>query len=401
MGAMTRLRAAPRWAARRWRGTTPGRRWLASIFLASVAAIGFGLGSWWWTAWPARAVLQAAEAGDQPLGFSPDGSTVATWTLSSISTWGVDDGKVRATWPMLVPSPGRIAEGFYAPDGKTIAAFWYDRKGGTSALLEVLDATTGRSRGTIDTRFERTGVRLHAFLDGGRTLRLVMEGATPGTHQVVDCDLEAVRVSASRPLACPKDSLGRSISSDGRTLAFAPPIGPGWKGRRFDVVLWDLDGDREVGRLVGPPGCSNVTTTEFSTDGATVAVARFDGAIELWDRTTRRVRSTLRGHSAGFSSGDIVFAPDGSTLASWASLSRPALSVKGVRMQLGLRLLGRSRGFGETVVIDTATGRLVGRAKEEYDPIYSPDGRTLATGVVGGAVQLRSIPGGSPQAAGR
>ena len=400
MGAMTRLRAGPRWAVRRWRGTTPGRRWLASIFLAGMAATGFGLGSWWWTAWPARAVLQAGEAGGQPLGFSPDGSTVATRSLSSISTWGVADGKVRATWPMLVPSPGVIAEGFYAPDGRTIAAFWYDRKGGTSVLLEVLDAANGRSRGTIDTRFERTGVRLHAFLDGGRTLRLVMEGATPGTHQVVDCDLEAVRVSSSRALTCPKDSLGRSISVDGRTLAFAPPSGPGEKGWGVDVVLWDLDGDREVGRLVGPPGCSNVTTTEFSGDGATVAVARLDGSIELWDRATRRVRSTLRGHSAGFSSHDIVFAPDGSTLASEASLSRLAFSVEGVRTRLNFALYGQSPGFAETIVIDMATGRLVGRAKGEMQPAYSPDGRTLAT-CEGGVTKLRSIPGGGPRAAGR
>ena len=200
----------------------------------------------------------------------------------------------------------------------------------------------------------------------------------------------------------PEGPAGKSISGDGRTLAFAPPTGPGGKGRGVDVALWDLDGDREVGRLVGPPGCSNVSTTGFSADGATVAVARFDGPIELWDRATRRVRSTLRGHSAGFYSGDVVFAPDGSTLASAGSLlGQPALSVEGIRRRLSFALYGQSRGVAETIVIDLATGRLVGRAKGEWDPAFSPDGRTLATSVEGGVMKLRSIPGGSPRAAGR
>ena len=397
MGTMTGLRAATDRAARRCRGASPGRRWLASILLAVVAIAGVGLG-WWWTAWPARVVLRA-EKYARPLWFSPDGSTMATRSRASISTWGVADGKWRATWPMPVPGPGVIRDGLYTPDGQTVAAFWHR---GTSVLIEVLDATTRRSRGTIDTRFEQTGAKSRAFLDGGRTLRLVMEGATPGTHQVVDCDLEAVRVSASRPLACPKGSERRSISGDGRTLAFALPVVSGRPGLEFDVVLWDLDGDREVGRLVGPPGGSNVSTTEFSGDGATVAVARFDGSIELWDRATGRVRSTLRGHSPGFSSHDIVFAPDGSTLASEASMSRRALSVEGVRMHFGLFLRGQLPGFVETVVIDTATGRLVGRAKREEHPIYSPDGRTLATwSAEGDVTHLRSIPGGAPRPAGR
>ena len=399
MGTMTGLRAATDRAVRRWRDATPGRRWLASILLAVGTIAGVGLGSWW-TAWPARVVLRA-EKYARPLWFSPDGSTMVTRSSKSISTWGVADGKWRATWPMPLPGPGVISDGLYAPDGQTLAAFWDDRKGESSVLLEVLDATTRRSRGTIDTRFVQTGAKSRAFLDGGRTLRLVMEGATPGTHQVVDCDLEAVRVSASRPLACPKGSERRSMSGDGRTLAFALPVVSGRPGLEFDVVLWDLDGDREVGRLVGPPGCSNVSTTEFSADGATVAVARFDGSIELWDRATGRVRSTLRGHSAGFSSNDIVFAPDGSTLASAGSMSRLALSVEGVRMHFGLFLRGQLPGFVETVVIDTATGRLVGRAKQEEHPIYAPDGRTLATSAEGDVTHLRSIPGGAPRPAGR
>ena len=55
----------------------------------------------------------------------------------------------------------------------------------------------------------------------------------------------------------------------------------------------------------------------FSPDGTTLAVGQLGGKITLWNLSTRRIRSTLLGHTGFVAS--LAFAPDGATLASSGS----------------------------------------------------------------------------------
>ena len=80
----------------------------------------------------------------------------------------------------------------------------------------------------------------------------------------------------------------------------------------FDGLgLWDVATGRAVGRALTD---EEATNPAFSPDGKTLAAGTQSGTIRLWDATSRRPLSPLRGHTFGVS--DIAFSPDGRMLAS-------------------------------------------------------------------------------------
>ena len=112
-------------------------------------------------------------------------------------------------------------------------------------------------------------------------------------------------------------------------------------------------------------------------------------------------RATFPGHRPGFVSQLIRFTPDGSTLASVAALQYGrALTVNSVSWQLreeADRWFGvRRKGMAaepplDMVVLDTRTGQPLVRALPEGAPVFSKDGRTLAT-TDGFTIKVRAIP---------
>ncbi len=96
------------------------------------------------------------------------------------------------------------------------------------------------------------------------------------------------------------------FSPDNRTLAVG--------SQTAAVALQDLV-DQESRALEDTVAATaGASCLAFSPDGATLAVGQQDGTISLWDTATRRIRSTLDGHSEFVPSLD--FSPDGFTLAS-------------------------------------------------------------------------------------
>ncbi len=98
----------------------------------------------------------------------------------------------------------------------------------------------------------------------------------------------------------------------------------------------------------------------FSPDGRTLATGVRDnpatpGQLKLWDVATGENRVTMVGHSSGIIA--VAFSPDGRTVA--------------------------TGGFDNTVKVwDVATRRLRGTlAGYGVEPVFSPDGKTLATSV--------------------
>jgi WD40 repeat protein len=57
----------------------------------------------------------------------------------------------------------------------------------------------------------------------------------------------------------------------------------------------------------------------YSPDGQTVASARWDKTVRLWNPATGALRATLRGHNEKVLA--VTFSPDGRTLASCAWLT--------------------------------------------------------------------------------
>ncbi len=366
-----------------------GRRWRRIVALA-LGAAAVGVGAWLGLVgpgWPSRAVLRDSGP-SAPLAFSPDGATLATVGPGGIALWDVAKGRRQADWKVVAGRldgrPIHVDEATYTPDGQDLVVFYREEGQGSKLLIDRVDPASGVVRSTAETGLERAGFGLYAFNADGKRLRLVLRHPGSGGLEAVDCEVHNGEILGSRPISPPAGATPLAVSPDTRYLALAPP-------GRGDVCLWGIDGDREILRLQGE-GAAEVRSGAFSSDGRTLAIGRLDGSIELWDVLKGARRSTWRGHSPGFAPTMLRFAPDGSSLAS--SGDRPGVPAyeKGAAAFPPI-VTGRDGPEGETIVLDPADGRLIGRAADEGRPTIGPDGDALATASrKDGGVRLRKLP---------
>jgi len=356
----------------RWPRT--GRRRAVLGLLAGAALLAGVVAAYhWWTDWPARIELHAP--GDVlPLAFSPDGRTLATTGAEGIILWDVADGRRRATWPCR---PGHfLIKGTFTPDGRTFAAAWSLRSSGTLVAFDLIDVDSGNLRGTLPLR---NGAYFDlGFRSDGRSLRLLDGG--PGGVDVVGCEVATGREISRRTLPISLSYYCPALSPDGRTLAVVPPAAAPSVGPSTQATLWDVDRGQEIARFPDRPGGPEVLGVEFAPDGASLALGRNNGSIELWDIATHRLRAEHRRHTAGLDPYVIRFSPDGSTLASFGRFNREVLTIDTLRIRIAR--LTHDRDYhrpSELIILDTTTGRHRGNPLEEGIAVLSPDGRTLAT----------------------
>jgi WD40 repeat protein len=252
-------------------------------------------------------------------------------------------------------------------------------------MIDLIDVATGHVRVSLPTS---AGGLVHgglAFTPDGQNLRVIVY------HQnalvVLDCDVASERVTSSGTLSCSTAQNTTHVSSDGQLLAFAPSLTAPVARLSTDVVLWDVEQDREMARL---SGSAEVTGVAFSPDGKSLAIGREGGSVEVWDLRLRRLRRVFHPHTADFNSRLIQFAPDGTTLASLGDWSREGITMHTVRRRIAvLRLDVTWQPPLELVLLDTATGRRLLRTEDECTLSFSPDNRTLATSHRDGAIRLR------------
>jgi WD40 repeat protein len=136
-----------------------------------------------------------------------------------------------------------------------------------------------------------------------------------------------------------------------------------------EIVLTDAHTKREVGRLKELHGA--VVKLSFSPDGLTLAAARNDGRISLWDVNTKTKRWNLRGNST----------QDAGTILnlSWSADSSLILT----------------QDLSVQIVWDANTGQIINRVPNEpmwgqsvYQSDLSPSGRLMALGLTSGAIDL-------------
>jgi len=330
--------------------------------------------------WPARARLATTPA-IWPLGFSPDGGTFLTADLSpgvsTVTPWDVATGARGVPWTMKFG--GQAPTVAFSPDGLGFAAAVVNYP--SFARVEVADAATGRPRASFTTEHQIV-YRLDWSPDGKSLRAYLGDGAR--IKEISSWDPATGEKTSSRPIIMPPRANSAGISPDGRVLALCPRAGG-------DVELWDPSAGRSLGTLTNPATTARASSAwvGFSADGQTLALGREDGSVEIWDVPGRKLLRSIRVHSRGHASAVIRIAPDGRTFAS-AAWEQGYLSLLG---QIWRGLAGQARQKeGEVVVVDIASGRALAGSRTSTLPMYSPDGRTIATLDSNFDVILRDVP---------
>jgi WD40 repeat protein len=190
-----------------------------------------------------------------------------------------------------------------------------------------------------------------------------------------------------------------AFSSDGRTLA------SGGQGR--DVLLWDAVAGTEVRTLKAHQ--KDITAVAFSPDGKLLASGSNDETVKLWDAHTGRVLKTYRRLVRS-----LVFSANGAVLAGvsqkpgkvwlWALGSNKedefdatsiAFSIDGRMIALGHVNTIELIDFGATAKSESTTKNLDGSFSMVFSLVFSPDGKTLASGTVGKNVKLWDVATGT------
>jgi WD40 repeat protein/DNA-binding XRE family transcriptional regulator len=251
----------------------------------------------------------------------------------------------------------------FSPDGKTLAVGSGTAAARGEGTVGLWDVTTRRQIGVI--HGDGGGVSALAFSPDGKTLATGTWGGTVSLWDV------ATRRQVGAPLISGEPVTGGSgigladmiikslvFSRGGKTIAAARSDGT--------VRLWDVATGRQAGIFRTEAGSSMT----FSPDGEMLAIGGA-GAVWLWDVATGRpvgAPVTRAGVDTFFS---VAFSPDGHTLG-----------------------IG-SLGVTATVRLwDTATGRETGSfpvGESVTSVAFSPDGRTLVTGGYEGTVQLFDV----------
>jgi WD40 repeat protein len=162
------------------------------------------------------------------------------------------------------------------------------------------------------------------------------------------------------------------------------------------ISLWD-DFSYEVGEQKRD---KEVWSMAFSPDGKLLASGGFDGKLRLWNLSTSRQRTVLKGHSKQIA--NLVFSPDGMLLASYGidgnifvwdvetGKQRAALSSPGMVQSLIFSPDGKTLaygGAGMTVRLwDVETGKERVELSEHTGVLslaFSPDGLLASSGLIG------------------
>lgn len=274
-------------------------------------------------------------------GFSPDGKTVASASNSeaAVELWDVSTGQVRTR---LQGHTQTLNDVVFAPDGKTLASSAHDH------TVKLWDLGTGQTRFTMQ---GHTGhVHALAFSPDGLTLA---SGSNDTTVRLWD-PVTGRAIATLKGHVAPVWSL--AFSPDSKTLV---------SGLADCVKIWDLPTKQPRATLQCRGAGSHALS--YSPDGKSLAARTRDRAVEVWDLSTLRERTSI---------GD----------------DRVAASARGLAIDQDWKFVARGHSDGSVSLWDLATGReratLKGQEPQVWSIALSPDGKTLVTGTWHGVIKF-------------
>jgi WD40 repeat protein len=335
-----------------------------------------------------RLVLKGNRGAVVSLAFSPDGVLLATGGIrGAVQLWDAATGKERRALPGLADEAGSLA---FGPDGKTLVAasgYWTIRVGTPLSRflplnvdqpgeVKLWDVRTGASRFLPQGRPPK--VLATAFSPDGKrfataSARPVIQLWDPATGQTTE-----LRTDHEGPI------FAVAFSRDGKELATG-----GWDGT---VRIWEVATGKKKARLEGHGEA--VLAMAFAPDGRTLASGSFDRTARLWDLGSGKEQGRILGHASAVVG--VAFAPGGQALvtASWDGTAKrwdltrrqeyDVLPVNHpmVTFSPDSRLL--ALGGDDLQMWDVRTGkhhRTLADSRQDTYAVFSPDGKTLATGM--------------------
>ncbi|MGD8404433.1 MAG: TIR domain-containing protein, partial [Anaerolineales bacterium] len=296
-------------------------------------------------------VLSGHEISIESVAYSPDGKTLASGGFYSnvhlmdvsamLNTGVVNEQKIGEALSGLDISIESVA---FSPDGKTLAS-----SGSLDGTIRLWDVESGEE--IVVLSGHESSVHSVAFSPDGK---IIASGSLDGTIRVWDVKSGQ---QIGEPLSGDKDSVWSvAFSPDGKALA---------SGSGDDIIrLWDisavLNTDVENGLQIAVLSGreERVESVAFSPDGKTLASGGLDNTIRLWDVESRQqIGEPLRRHDAAVYS--VAFSPDGKALASG--------SGDGIIRMWDVE-------SGEEIAV------LSGYESSVHSVAFSPDGKTIASG---------------------
>jgi WD40 repeat protein len=286
-----------------------------------------------------------------------------------------------------------VEQVFFTADGKTLISCGWDKTVRFWAVEEQ-QASWGRETNSLSCTSHLFSV---ASTQDGNYLAAAGADGLHVWSRNADSNWE--------PLFHSKSATGRSVSmaSDNRTLASARSDG--------SIGLWDIPGQKEIAILTG--FADDMRRVDLSSDGSFVAGAAFSGEFKIWSlisggKATELPLEVSRVHAFSFS-------PDSRTIAIVESGADPnPLSIWDLKTASVIRRFpGNPTGTnalafspdGRTLATadvdetirfwDLVKGELISTIHEGVGWVktiaYSPDGRRIAFGGRNGTVQLREV----------
>jgi WD40 repeat protein len=316
-----------------------------------------------------RIVAIAFQPGSKLLAAASDGGIVQFWDTSTRHTAGKS--------LTAGPAPTAGAPGFgletlaFSPNGKILATADADGK------VQFWNATHRALVGGID------GILINGETGFGIAIAFSPDGkflATVGEDGTARLWTTASGAAVGAPLdGGPGSGTAVAFSADGKSLVTT--------GGDGSARLWNLDTRSRIHLPLAIDGGS--LPIAFSPDRRTFATTGGGGTAELWNLTTNQLIAELPAgaHDIGGGAASLAFSPDGKILATFSAQGAPVAGQPGIETSTGtiVRFWNVATQSQASAPITTTT------VDPPTDVVFSPDGKTLATATQGGVIQLWNI----------